>query len=109
MFFIFPFFQVLLGLPETINHLASAREERQKWEGRDNFALCANDEEEEAPSAKRQLAAEAPSSQEFSLGVQYEGFTSTQALSPPGAVSSGEFSENGQNEEPAGKSTSDPF
>ena len=70
--------------------------------------LCANDEKEELPSAKR-LAAESLSSQEFSLGVQYEGFTSTQALSPPEAVSSGEFSENGRNEEPGGKTTSDPF
>ena len=100
---------MLLGPPQTINHLSSAQEKSQKWEGRASFALCANDEEEEASSVKRRLAAESLSSQEFSLGVQYEGFTSTQALSPPEAVSSGEFSENGQNEEPAGKSTSDPF
>ena len=107
--FIYPSFQVLLGLPETINHFASAQEKSQKWEGRDSFALCANGEKKEAPSAERRLVAEVPSSQEFSMGVQYEGFTSTQALSPPEAVSSGEFSENGQNEEPAGKSTSDQF
>ena len=100
---------MLLGLPQTINHLASARKKSQKWEGRDSFELLANYETKEAPSAERRLVAEVPSSQEFSLGVQYEGFTSTQALSPPEAVSSKEFSENGQNEEPAGKSTSDPF